>query len=327
MSDNPSVDVNTDDLDAFNALFHGKATEAPPVDDDQQDDPGDEDASLEDTQDDDVQDGDTAEIEDDGLADEPDEPPAPKKTRAQERIEQLLEKERLAQERARAAEAELQRYKEAGKESEKAPDKAPDKKAPHWDDKNEDGSDKYPLGQFDPQYAEDHIKFAVQEQLERTRAEQEAQAERRAAEEAQAQAQAEWQSKLEPARERYPDFQEKGEQLLNTFVDIDPAYGNYLESVIMSLPNGPDVLYYLASNTDEAANIVKSGPMVATVALGRIDAGFGKSAEPTKASARPTKAPPPPPANKGTVAAVAEVADDTEDLDAFEAKFFKKSRR
>lgn len=327
MSDNPSVDVNTDDLDAFNDLFHGKATEAPPVDDDPQDDPVDEDASLEDTQDGNVQDGDTADIEDDGLADEPDEPPAPKKTRAQERIEQLLEKERLAQERARAAEAELQRYKEAGKEADKAPEKAADKKAPHWDDKNEDGTDKYPLGQFDPQYAEDHIKFAVQEQLERTRAEQEAQAERRAAEEAQAQAQAEWQSKLEPARERYPDFQEKGERLLETFVDIDPAYGNYLESVIMSLPNGPDVLYYLASNTDEAANIVKSGPMVATVALGRIDAGFGKSAEPTKVSARPTKAPPPPPTNKGTVAAVAEVADDTEDLDAFEAKFFKKSRR
>lgn len=328
MSDNPIVDVNTDDLDAFNDLFHGKASEAPPVDDGPQDDPEDADASLEDTQVED-QDG-NVEPEDDGLADEGDseepETPEPKKTRAQERIEQLLEKERLARERADALEARLRKLEETGTEAPKPAVKEPDDKAPHWDDKNEDGSDKYPLGQFDPQFAEDHIKYSVAKQLEATRANQEAEAERRAAAEAQAQAQAAWQEKLEPARERYPDFQEKGEQLLETFVDVDPAYGNYLESVIMSLDNGPDVLYYLASNTAEAKNIVQMGPMGATIALGRIDSGFAGS-KPKEVPVRQTKAPPPPPTNKGTNASLPEIPDDTEDLDAFEAKFFKKSRR
>src|SRR3546814_11078038 len=84
---------------------------------------------------------------------------------------------------------------------------------------------------------------------------------------ARAALQSEWQAKLGPAQERYPDFKEKGEELIENFTDLDEAYGEYLSSTLMSMEYGPDVLYYLASNPEEAKKIVTSGPQKDSIAL------------------------------------------------------------
>ena len=96
------------------------------------------------------------------------------------------------------------------------------------------------------------------------------------------------------------------------------------------MDKGPDVLYYLASNPEEARQIVNSGAQKATLALGRIEAKF-LEVESKKSSAKPkvSKAPTPPPPNaraRGANGAFISVQPDTDDLDAFEAAFFDKKK-
>ena len=326
-TENTIVDVDTDDLDAFNTLLHGKAQEVP-KDDDPKEDIVEDDAALEQE--------DTHETEDDDLAEQNDEQeeeaPKPKpKTRAEKRIEQLLEDARIQRERAERAEAKLNERKESEPSSAPKPvvNKADNDNAPHPDDVNEDGSEKYPLGMFDPQFAEDHIKYRLDKEFEARKQIEQQQKEEAEARQAQESLTNAWNDKLEPARERYPDFTEKGEELLETFADLDQAYGEYLTSTIMGMDYGPDVLYYLSNNIDEAQRIVQLGPRAATIALGRIEARFDANDVEEKPKPRPrlSKAPTPPPTNRGSASALPEVPDDTDDLDAFASKLFKKERK
>lgn len=319
----PEIVETTDDdtnLDDFNNLFHGKIKEAPP-----EDDGPTEDVAAEDESDANIEQEETQAEEDTDLAEEEDEAPKPK-TRLEKRIDQLVEKARLAEERAIAAEARLTERKEI-----EAPKPAPtpivtDDKAPHPDDKNEDGTDKYPLGMFDEAFQDDRFNYKLEKSLEAQKAELAKQAQEQEIRQAQEALGREWNEKLEPAKERYPDFEEKGQGLLDTFSKIPQEYGEYLTATIMSLDNGPDVLYFLSENIEEAKRIVNLGGTKAAIALGRIDARF--ETEDTKEEPKPrpkvSKAPAPPPTNRGSSAALAEVPDDTDDLDAFSAKLFKK---
>ena len=116
--------------------------------------------------------------------------------------------------------------------------------------------------------------------------------------------------------------------MVDVFSGLDKQYGDFLAQAIMSMDNGPDVLYYLAENKDEAKRIVESGATKAVISLGRLEARFDTSEE-TKPTPRQkvTKAPTPPQhLNKGSAAVKQAVTPDTDDLDAFEAEFFKKRR-
>ncbi len=319
----PIVDNTNDDtdLDSFNDLFLGKTKEAPPEDDGPKDESAveevDADAPIE-------QEETQTEDSDDDLVEV--EKPA-KLSPTQKRINQLLEKARLAEERAIAAEARLTERKEIETPKPVAPTPVvKDEKAPHPDDKNADGTDKYPLGNFDEAYQEDRFNFMLEKTLEAQKAELAKQAQEQEIRQAQEALGREWNAKLEPAKERYPDFQEKGQALLDTFAAIPQEYGEYLTATIMSLDNGPDVLYYLSENIAEANRIVNLGGTKAAIALGRIDAKFEAEDVEEKPVPRPkvSKAPAPPPTNRGSSAALAEVPDDTDDLDAFTAKLFKK---
>ena len=93
------------------------------------------------------------------------------------------------------------------------------------------------------------------------------------------------------------------------------------------MDHGPDVLYYLSNNVDEARKIVESGPQKATLSLGYLNGKFADvESEKRKARPKASNAPPPPPKNKGSSRAFAEVPDDTDDLDAFSKKLFSKKR-
>lgn len=335
MSDNNFVDPNTDDLDAFNDLFHGHAKElesgsAEPASEANEEtgtDEEDTDASLEHTPSEDTDEDSDKEADEEQEDDSPDEeksdpePPKKPKNRTQQRIDQLLERERIQKERADALEARLSKLEQPKPEPEVS-------KGPTPDDKNEDGTDKYPLGEFDPLFVRDLMKHEFAEQKKVADAEQAQRAEQTKQLEAQAALEQNWNAKLEPALERYPDFQEKGENLVATFEGLDQNYSNYLTSTLQAMEFGPDVLYYLANNVDEAQRIVNLGATGATIALGRLEAKFAFANE-EKQKARPkvSKAPAPPPTNKGSAVSTPSIAPDTDDLDAFSAEFFKGKKR
>lgn len=334
-TENTPVDLDMDDLDAFSVDFFGqKQDDSEPASSESEEDVADQESDALEPKDDTQtpEDDDALETEeDDEVEDEvKEEAPKPKKNRFQERIDEVVGKQRETERQLQQALAELNNLKKTSenKPNESAtPVETPtNTSGPKPDDLNPDGTAKYPLGDFDPNFITDLTKYAIREEREAI-ARQEQEKERVTAMEAEKQAlQNSWQEKLGPAQERYPDFQEKGQQLVDTFEGIDEAYGEYLSATIMSMDYGPDVLYYLANNPDEASKIVKAGATKATIALGRLEAKFALADE-EKQQARPkvSKAPTPPAhRNKGSAVSVAEVPDDTDDLDAFAKKLFKK---
>jgi hypothetical protein len=324
MSNEPNdpifVDPNTDDLDSFNDLFTGKAKvkedeveidDVEPVDEDD-----DTDVDTQDTDTDEAPDGD-----DDSDDSEPEEKPKPKKVnRFQERINELTAKAREAERSLEALRAE-QAQKQAEPTKQATPvvqDLGPDPDA-----KNEDGSDKYPLGEFDPSYIRDMARHTIDKEWTARKEQETAEQNQRQIEAARAEIQNQWVEKLTPMTEQHEDFLDKTMELESAFDGLDPQYSDYLVQTIKSLDHGPEVLYYFANHLDEAQKFVRMGPLNATLALGEINAMFkGNTRKETKVS----KAPPPPQVNKGSKTRVA-VTPDTDDLDAFSNLFFEKKRR
>lgn len=323
------VDTNEENLDAFSEEFFGRNIPEPePTNSEAEDEPSEvtnapEDEDTHDDGDDDTPAPDN-EDETDEVDEEVDEPaPKPKKNRFQERIDELNGKYREEERQRKALEARLAALENPVPAKTEEPTS---NKVPTPDDKNEDGTDKYPLGDLDPNYIRDSMKAMFEAELAKTREAQEKEVQQREEDAARAALQVEWNSKLEPARERYPDFNEKGQEMISSLGDLDTAYGEYLAATLMAMENGSDVLYYLATHPDEAKAIVDSGATKATIALGRLEAQFMANEEPQpKVRPKVSSAPPPPKhVNKGSSVSTPEVADDTDDLDAFAAKLFKR---
>lgn len=320
MSTEPVASNEAEDLDTFASTFFSKTpakAEATPEPEAPVEEPEDEDE---------IEPEDTS-AEDETPEDEGAVKPEPKKkNRFQERIDELTGKAREAQRERDNLFKELSEIKQKleGKKEDPKPAQIESTDGPNPEDQNEDGTDKYPLGEFDPQYIRALTRYTLKAERDAQRKDDEAEVRERQAQEERSNLATEWQSKLGPAKERYPDFEEEGNKLMNTFSEIDQGYGEYLAGTIMGMDHGPDVLYYLSQNLDEADKIVKSGILKATLALGKIQAKFEEDAE-TKKISRVSKAPTPPDRiNKGSAVSKSVVSDDTDDLDAFSQKFFKK---
>lgn len=266
-----------------------------------------------------------AESEEEVAEEEEDAPKPQKKTRAQERIEELNSKYREEERRRIELEARLKALEEGsdkeGNETPKPTAKEGDPQAPTPDDVDSEGNKKYPLGEFDPKFTRDTVTFMMAQ--ERAKMEEEQQEMRKRAEQDQArqELQQNWEQQLEPARQRYADFQEKGQELVDSFNDLDAGYSEYLTNTLMRLDNGADVFYHLASNPELAHEIVNKGPALASVELGKISAAVGSVSETNPTPTKVTKAPPPPPRAKGT--GTPKKRDILNNLDDFEASFFK----
>jgi len=254
----------------------------------------------------------------------------PKKKTVQDRIDELV---RQREDVKREADAKLEQLRKEFEEKlaglqPKPAQAAKTNTEPQPDDVREDGTEKYPLGEFDPQYIRDLTRYTLE--TERVQMAAKAAEEQRIQEanRSRQELQTSWNSKLESAKTEYPDLQEKIGPMLNGFSNLPPNYAGYLSTVIMSMDKGPDVLYYLSNHPEEATQIVNSGAQKATLALGRIEAKFLEAdAQKTLAKPKVTKAPPPPPVRaRGTNGAFISVAPDTDDLDAFEAEFFAPAR-
>lgn len=324
---NTPVESTDEDLDLFSSeFFSQKPLDPEPANSETEEAVSTEDNDApNDTQDDDEED--TLAPEDDADEEEVQEEPAPKKNRFQERIDELTAKAREAERREQAMQAKLDEIISKQNEKPVVPATPVVDDGPTPDAKNEDGTDKYPLGEFDPNYLKDSMRHMLQQEKRSQEEQEKARKEQEAQDDARAEMYSQWNEKLTPAKEKYPDFEEKGQALLSTFENIDAAYGEFLTATLMSMDYGPDVLYYLSNNPAEAQRIVDSGPTRANIALGRIEAKFADFEE-TKQTVRPkvSKAPTPPPTNKGASPAAGSVSVDTDDLDAFANLLFKKGK-
>lgn len=328
MVDNTTVAVDTDNLADFELLLAGKATPAEPTAAPEA--PVEPESEPVNT--------DTETSEDDPLApsdgdelvdtdDDQEESPAfklkPKKKTAQERIDEVIAKQRAAERERDELRAQLE-AKEAAAKPEAKTETAKtvsDDSEPNPDDTDENGEPKYPLGEFDPKYVKDLTKHLFEKQAAEAKAEAEAARQRELEEQARAELNESWQEKLAKTQEVYPDLMEKGMKLENAFAGLTPQYGDYLAQVIMSLDNGPEVLYYLSDHLEEARALVAAGPQKATIGLGELNGMFKRKAEtPVKVS----KAPEPPVERARGTNGRFDVPDDTDDLEAFAKKFYGK---
>lgn len=282
--------------------------------------------------------GDETNEADDG--DEGEEPaPVKKKSRFQERIDDLTAKLREQERREQAAEERLAKALAkleevaSGKTEEQTQNTQKTERGlvePTADDVNPDGSPKYPLGEFDPKLLRDLTRYdRAVERAHETKVAEEARAEAAKAEQLNA-LQTQWNGKVEAAKETYPDYVEKGQALLDSLQDIPAEYGAFLSQSIMSMDYGPDVFYYLTEHPEEARAIVNSSPEKALTRLGRIEARFEIAADERsgkETKMRVSKTPEPPVTRtKGTNAQAPSVDLETADLDAFASELFRKRR-
>lgn len=255
-----------------------------------------------------------------------------KKNRFQERIDELTaarkEAERRADEKIATMQRELEEMrqklegnKDTPKDS-KSEEGSNELRAPREDDVDANGKPKYPLGKYDPEFMRDTVEHMFAEREAKAKQEQQMTAEQQAQQEARAALQTSWDTKLDDARERYPDFQTKGEQMLTVFEGIDEQYGEYLTTTLMEMDNGPDVFYYLSNNIEEAQAIVAAGPKKATMELAKLEAKLGGTKVAPKK--RVSQAKEPPPQNRGSAIAKPKISPDTDNLEDFSRELFRK---
>lgn len=335
MTDNTTVDIE-DDLNAFSDEFFGTKAKAEEVEEEVEeqeevDEIEDQSLATDEDEDEDLEDEDDNSDEEEEEVEEV--PQIKKRNRAQERIEKLVSEARQAERERDALRIELERLRSETKEEVEQPKpvvKSLDEEAPKPDAVDDDGEPIYELGEFDPKYIRDLTRHTIAME---TKAAKEA-AEKEAALNAQQKAQDEltvsWNEKIDEYEKENPKVRENILELTDTFSNIDPGYGEFLAMTIMGLDEGARVMDYLAQNIDEAQRIVASGPVAATLSLGRLEARLAKNApaEEKRNKKHVSEAPPPPENLERTRGRGGKfaVAPDTEDLDAFEREFFKARR-
>lgn len=191
LNDVQYVDPMTDDLDSFSDLLSGKAEVLPPEENkekevetnseeieketvetvsetDSEDADENDDEGTEETPEDK-----TAETENDDSLDDSKENKPKKPSRFQERINELTAKAREAERALEALKAEQEKKSEL-KDTPKTAEVVVDSDGPTPEDKNPDGSDKYPLGEFDPAYIRDMVRHTIDKESAEKRKQEEA---------------------------------------------------------------------------------------------------------------------------------------------------------
>ena len=247
----------------------------------------------------------------------------PKKKTVQERIDEVTAARRAAEREADELRRQLRELSQKKEEEPKPKQVTPavaEVKGPTPEDLDAAGEAKYPMGEFDPEYIRDLTRFTIQQERDAMKAqeaaERQAEQERSVAERLSK----EWQEKLAASREELPDLQEKGMKLEATFESLEPEYGQYIAQTIMSLDHGPEVLYYLSDNLEEAAALMAQGPLKATLGLGALNSMF--STKKPDSPIKVTNAPEPPADRARGTNSRFETPDDTDDLEAFAKKFY-----
>lgn len=326
---NKETNVDMDDLDAFeDAFFDRKSEPKAEVEDEAPEEEivEDEDDALEPEDDTDASEEDEVEEEEE---EEPEEEPAPKpkgKKSFQNRIDELTADKYERDRRIADLIAENEKLKVRPEEKQVDVREQLPVNAPSPDAVNDKGEPVYPLGEFDPKFIRDLTKFTFEEETKAADERRKQEAEAKSAQEAHQKLTESWNEKLEKAEKDIPEIRKGITELTPVLTSLDPNYGNYLAATVMQCENGPEVMYYLSQNIGEAQKIVASGAFAATLAIGRLDAQFSKSAqkEDAKRNKVVSEAPKPAEARAKGRGSSTVVREDTDDLDAFEKIFFKK---
>jgi len=125
-----------------------------------------------------------------------------------------------------------------------------------------------------------------------------------------------WQERVQLAHKAHPDLAE----LLEQDLPVSPI----VNEVLVESEIGGELLYYLASNPAELAEISKKGPIAAAKALGLIEDRLLKAAE-TKPEVKVTQAKKPIAPVKGGKGSGGEKSPDDMDLDEYRAWRAKQS--
>jgi hypothetical protein len=125
-----------------------------------------------------------------------------------------------------------------------------------------------------------------------------------------------WQERVQVAHKTHPDLAE----LLEQDLPVSPI----VNDVLIESEIGGELLYYLASNPDELAEISKKGPIAAAKALGLIEDRLLKAAE-SKPEVKVTQAKKPISPVKSGKGSGGEKSPDDMDLDEYRAWRAKQS--
>ena len=95
-------------------------------------------------------------------------------------------------------------------------------------------------------------------------------------------------------RERVKAFAEKTDDFEETLANLDDVRSATIESIVISSENGPELLYELAKNPEEAKRIALLSPLAAAREMGKIEARIAPKSSSEKISQqKTTKAPQP----------------------------------
>ncbi len=336
-NDTANVDIEDVDLNTFEQEFFNPEAKAEENVEEQEDEVVEE--NVDENEDNSLapdEDDDEAEENEDEDDDEEDLEEVPqikqKRNRAQERIEKLVAEARQAERERDALRIELERLRAEPevKQKEEAPTlrEQLSPEAPNPDAVDDKGEPLYELGEFDPKYIRDLTRFTIEQETKAAKERAEAEAEQARITAAQEEIKSRWIENVDKAEAELPDLREKIAGLAGTFQNIEPNYGEFLASTIMSSEAGPQIMYHLSQNIGEAQKIVASGPVAATLAIGRLEAKFLRDVEAReeKRNRKQVSKAPEPPVDieraRGRGGRFA-VSPDTDDLNAFEREFFK----
>lgn len=220
-------------------------------------------------------------------------PEPPKKPSAQDRIDELTRLRREAERRAEAAEAAL-----AATRKQDAPAQPAD---------GEPNPDDFQFGETDAGYIRALARYEAKQEFQQ-------QAQQHAAQEQARSLEQTWEQRQTAFAQDKADYAE----VLAREWPCTPV----MADAIKTSEDGPAVAYHLANNPDEARRIAALHPISQVRELGRIEARLSAPAAPATS---PTKtvsdAPAPAPQARGLSGRFV-APDDTDDLEAFESKFF-----
>jgi len=193
-------------------------------------------------------------------------------------------------------------------------------KAPHADDKNADGTQKYDFGELTTAFIRDTARFETLQTVREERTREESIRQQQAAAAKAEEAESAWVDQLESAAAKHPDYVEK---VLHGAEAGKWPCSRETGAMLRDSDVGAEVAYHLATNVREAIALdgIKD-PVEWARAFGRLEARF-EAGKPPPPTPRKTPSADPPPKNQAR-GANGSFSSVPTDFEAFKARIRKE---
>lgn len=240
-----------------------------------------------------------------------------------QRINKAVARQREAERRVRELEQQLAAQRNASQDLTRQQEKGtePD------DDSPPDPSDsrRFPYGEIDPAFIQALVDYQSKRNLREFERRQQEIRQKEIAEEAARRAQKRATEIVERGIRKYADFKES---VVDTAQRGDWPLSQTILNLALNSEVGEDVLYYLATNADNAQEIAAKPDIEQALYFGRLEARFLLSRKDTKSpKSKPnvSKAPQPVRQARGSISKV-ETDDESGSFADFEAKYMRRFR-